>query len=165
MEGEQDQADDTAPHTPPSSSTSEDPQRSFRADGQNNAREETMEAAPSPGNSQHPADAAAQLTHPFPSLRSGFLLIHRYRGASAAWCRGARHPGFLGPDAADTQAARAVEGDMMRPLQTEEDSNSVYSSGTGIKTMVLVFKCIKKKRGDFTAKQRVIEKKYNHVAS
>lgn len=95
--------------TPNPRSTSEDSQRSFRADGQNNALQETIEAAPSPENSQHPADAAARLTHPLPSLRAVFLLIHRYRGATAAWCRGARHPGFLGPEAADAQAGEQRE--------------------------------------------------------
>lgn len=98
MEGER---DDT-PHPP--RGPSEDSQHSFRADGQNNGRQETIEAAPLLDNWQHPrpqppGDAAARLTHPLPSLRAAFLLIHRCQGATAAWARGPRHTGSLGPDA------------------------------------------------------------------
>lgn len=102
-------------------STSEDSQRSFKDDSQNKGPQETIEAVPLLDHWQHPrpqpGDAAARLTHPLPSLRSAFLLIHRCRGATAAWCRGARHTGFLGADVHRSESSQRRIGADMRSAE------------------------------------------------
>lgn len=138
-----------------SRSTSEDSQRSFRADGQNKGPQETIEAVPLLDHWQHPrphpGDAAARLTHPLPSLRSAFLLIHRCRGATAAWCRGARHTGFLGADAHRSESGQRRSGADMRPADCHLIGRGTCQTSPGStgKAPLIKISTLKKRRPTF----------------